>query len=60
MHYFIGHRIVNGKDGFTVILYLDEHRSEFATELGDLQNEQKDTIHKSALEYIKLFWDPCC
>ncbi|HBI04359.1 MAG TPA: cell wall hydrolase [Paenibacillaceae bacterium] len=53
MHYFIGHRIVNGKDGFTVILYLDEHRSEFATELGDLQNEQKDTIHKSALEYIK-------
>jgi peptidoglycan endopeptidase LytF len=50
---FIGHRIINGKDGFTVILYLDHHHTEFAAELGEKELEQKDTIQKSALEYIK-------
>lgn len=53
MHYFIGHRMVSGQDGFTVILYLDEQRAEFASELGELTSSQQEHIHQTALEYIK-------
>ena len=53
MHYFIGHRMESGKDGFTVVLYLDDHRSEFAGELGDLHPLQEVKIHDHAVDYIK-------
>ncbi|WP_194841367.1 LysM peptidoglycan-binding domain-containing protein [Salinibacillus xinjiangensis] len=51
---FQSHRLEQTENGFNVILYLDQNMSEFATELGTKQTEEKETeLQKGAMDYLR-------
>jgi len=53
MAVFVGHKIIEGQDGCTVVLFLDGQLNEFAKELGENQIEVTRSLEKAIQDYIK-------
>lgn len=53
MNWFIDHKIIKDIDGYTIVLYLDQQLSEFASEFNTIPKEDKENLEKDIRTYIK-------
>ncbi|PRX27973.1 LAS superfamily LD-carboxypeptidase LdcB [Orenia metallireducens] len=53
MELFIGHKLLKRKDGYTVILYLDQELSEFAKDFDEIDSKERIGLERAIRDYIK-------
>jgi len=53
MELFIGHKLLKRKDGYTVILYLDQELSEFAKDFDEIDSKERIGLERGIRDYIK-------
>lgn len=56
MELFDRHRLEKEGSGYTLVLYLSNHCTEYSDELGHIRNDKKDDLAYSIKDYVDRYF----